>query len=506
MILLIYPPVAKPCEPPAGLARLSGALAMHGVEHRLLDANIEGLLHLLKMPLPSGKMDDTWTKRAFRNREPNLSSIRNARLYRNIDRYKKTVRDINRALGEVSPAGTSVGLANYGHEKLSPLKSRDLLTAAEQPELNPFFPYFRSRLEGIFSSKEPFVVGLSLNFLSQALCAFSMMGFIRRELPTVKVILGGGLVTSWLSNPQWRNPFSGLVDRLVAGPGEHQLLRFIGLDNTEGKMPMPDYGALPADIYLSPGFILPYSASSGCYWNRCEFCPEKAEGNPYVSISPKKVISDLKSLRDETNPSLIHLLDNAISPALLEALAAANIGVPWYGFARISTHLTDPDFCAALKRSGCVMLKLGIESGDEGVLGAMHKGTSVEIASTVLKNLKEAGIASYVYLIFGTPAETESAARNTLEFTAKHSDCMNFLNLAVFNMPVSVASASGLKTRRFYEGDLSLYADFDHPKGWDRRRVRAFLENEFRKHPAIAAVVKNEPPVFTSNHAAFFVL
>ena len=47
MIILIYPPVAKPCEPPAGIARLSGMLAGLGVEHRLLDANLEGLLYLL---------------------------------------------------------------------------------------------------------------------------------------------------------------------------------------------------------------------------------------------------------------------------------------------------------------------------------------------------------------------------------------------------------------------------------------------------------------------------
>ncbi len=45
------------------------------------------------------------------------------------------------------------------------------------------------------------------------------------------------------------------------------------------------------------------------------------------------------------------------------------------------------------------MLKLGIESGDQGVLDAMQKGISVEMASVVLKNLKRAGIGAYVYLI-----------------------------------------------------------------------------------------------------------
>ena len=505
MIILIYPPVAKPCEPPAGIARLSGMLRSLGVEHRLIDANIEGLLHLLRMPVPP-KKEDAWTRRAFRNRERNLSSIRDLGLYRHLDHYKRAVKDIGRALGEVSLSGIAMGLANYEDRGLSPVRSGDLLTAAERPELNPFYPFFRSRLEGLFHMKEPSVVGISVNYLSQALCAFSIIGFIRREFPRLKVILGGGLITSWLKNPRWENPFSSLIDHLVAGPGEHQLLLLLGLDAAGEKTWRPDYCSLPKDSYLSPGLILPYSASTGCYWNKCAFCPENAEGNPYVPIPTRQVISDLKALAEKTDPILIHFLDNAISPALLEALSSDIMAVPWYGFARIDRHLTDPDFCLELKRAGCVMLKLGIESGDQDVLDALHKGISVEMASVALKNLKKAGIDAYVYLIFGTPVETEASARKTLEFTVKHSNSIDFLNLAIFNMPACGVSDPSLETKRFYDGDLSLYTDFTHPDGWDRRRVRLFLENEFTRHPAVSAILKNDPPVFTSNHAPFFVM
>ena len=152
------------------------------------------------------------------------------------------------------------------------------------------------------------------------------------------------------------------------------------------------------------------------------------------------------------------------------------------------------------------MLKLGIESGDQHVLDRLDKGVSVDMASAVLRNLRNAGIASYVYLLFGTPEETESAGRKTLEFTVQHSNAIDFLNLAVFNMPVCGQNAAGVKTRSFYEGDLSLYTDFAHPHGWDRKRVRLFLEHEFRKHPAVSAILRNEPLTFTSNHAPFFVV
>ena len=53
-VLLIFPPIAKPCEPPAGIAVLSEALAEHNVEHTLLDANMEGMLSLLEKPYAMG--------------------------------------------------------------------------------------------------------------------------------------------------------------------------------------------------------------------------------------------------------------------------------------------------------------------------------------------------------------------------------------------------------------------------------------------------------------------
>jgi radical SAM superfamily enzyme YgiQ (UPF0313 family) len=100
---------------------------------------------------------------------------------------------------------------------------------------------------------------------------------------------------------------------------------------------------------------------------------------------------------------------------------------------RITQHLGDIDFCIALKRSGCIMLKLGLESGDQHVLDALRKGIKLEEASRVLMNLKKAGIAAYVYLLFGTPEEDLREARKTLEFVVNHHDQIHFLNLALFN-------------------------------------------------------------------------
>ena len=500
-MLLIHPPVVKPCEPPAGLARLAGALNHHQVQHEIVDANLESLFHRIQSPVTDV---DQWTGRAVRHLTSNLEALRMGRAFDNLDRYKRTVTDINRVVQKAQPQfGGTLSLVNYADNQLSPVRSADLIRAAENPEENPFFDWFSARLDSLLRDRPPSLIGLSVNYLSQALCAFAMAGYVRKRAWAAKIIMGGGLITSWLAGPDWRNPFEGLIDELVAGPGEGALLLSQGIAPI--KRPYcPDYSALMDNRYLAPGFILPYSASQGCYWSRCSFCPESAEGHRYRPIPPSQVMKDLKALIHQTRPVLIHLLDNAVSPALLRHLCKNPLPIPWYGFARITRELTDPDFCLALKESGCTMLKLGLESGDQAVLDRLNKGIELEVASKALGNLKTAGIATYVYLLFGTPAEDLASARQTLDFVVRHNQEIGFLNLAIFNLPRYGPDAGKMETEDFYEGDLSLYRQFKHPLGWHRSKVRHFLDREFKRHPAVAAILRRDPPFFTSNHAPFF--
>jgi len=501
-MLLIYPPVAKPCEPPAGIAYLAGALRSNGTSCKLLDANLEGQLYLLAA---AAEPDDTWGRRAYRGLASNLAALRSPEIFMNQGRYQRAVADVNRML-EHAGLGKNIGLslANYQDSALSPLKSDDLLRAAEHPEQNIFYAYFAKRLRKLLEKKHPRPVGLSLNYLSQALPTFAMVGFIRQIAPTLPIVLGGGLVTSWLRNPAWKNPFSGLIDHLVPGPGAETLLRILGRRYSTDNRHGPDFTGLPRTDYLAPGFILPYAASSGCYWNKCTFCPEKAEKNPYTVTSPEHVLHDVDLLIRQTNPVMLHFLDNAMSPALLNALTEKPLPLHWYGFARIHPALADVDYCLALRRSGCVMLKLGLESGNQDVLDAMHKGIDLTMVADALKSLQSAGIATYVYLLFGTPGESGAEARHTLDFIAAHADAITFLNLAIFNMPICSPEADTLEVSTFFAGDLSLYTDFVHPHGWDRQAVRRFLDREFKRHPAVAAILRRDPPHFTSNHAPFF--
>lgn len=501
-MLLVHPPIAKPCEPPASISKLAGALSHHNVRFRAWDACIESYYYLLNLPQ---ERFDTFTNRAYHHRTKNIDLFKSWSAYHNVERYKQTLKSIDRVLLMAGQEkGIRVSFANYIDDNLSPLRSSDLIKTAEYPETNIFYPFFKDRLHTLFEEEVPGIVGISLNYLNQALSSFAIIGLIRRMCPDIRIVLGGGLVTSWLQRPDWENPFEHWVDDFVSGPGESRLLEIADVQIGK-RFFTPDFRSLPLDTYFSPGRILPYSASSGCYYGKCDFCPEKAERNGYCPIPTDTVVSDLIEMKNNYSPALIHLLDNSVSPKLMSAIIDMSLDTPWYGFVRFTRHFTDEGFCRELKRSGCVMLQLGLESGSQVVLDNMNKGLDLEMAASALKTLKKAGIATYVYLLFGTPGETVKEARETMDFISRHSEYIDFLNLAIFNLPAFSPDAEILDTGKFYDGDLSLYVDFKHPKNWDRYKVRKFLDKEFRKQPGIFSIIKRDPPVFNSNHAPFFV-
>jgi len=501
-ILLINPPVAKLCEPPAGIARLAGSLRQHGVLCWVADLNLDCMLELIEYSKPE---DDTWSRRASKNKYRHLSDLRSPATYRSPDRYRRAVHDINRVISSFGRnSGHDISLTNFSESGCSPLISRNLSTAAEHYEKNPFYPSFSRLIDHLIKQHTPHYVGISMSYLSQAINGFAIVGYLKENYPDLVTIAGGGLITSWMRSQKRTNNFETIIDHFIAGPGEHALLQLFGKESSD-ILGTPDYRGFDFGRYLAPGPILPYATSDGCYWKKCTFCPDQAENTPYWQNKPERVTEELTDLTRIHKPVLLHFLDNAISPPLFKQLIENPPLVPWYGFARFERELEDAQFCKSLKDSGCIMLKLGLESGSQMVLNQMKKGTALGSVSRILENLEAAGIATYIYLLFGTPHEAENEALMTLDFVRDHHSAITFMNLAIFNMPVCSSDAAGV-SGRFSDGDLSLYCDFKHPRGWDRKSIRHFLQNTFRKDPLISPIILRDPPYFTSNHAPLLCL
>ena len=318
-IILIHPPLAKCSEPPAGIAKLSSCLKANGIRHDVIDANIEGILYLLQNTAGEDINNDRWTTRSVKNMGHNLVTLRDIATYQNHSRYQRAVLDVNHLLHTAGKSwSVDLSLADYHDPCLSPVKSANLISAAEKPQTNPFSLYFAKRLPAALEENPDFI-GFSLNYLSQALCTFAMIGFIKQIAPRQKTILGGSLVTSWIKLGVQKNIFGGLVDEIVAGAGEQKLLELLGVKDGLTNSP-PDYNSFPLEQYLSPGLILPYSSAHGCYWHKCAFCPETAEVNAYLPLETAQVTQELQVLTQQLNPSLIMHTSDIVNLRQLNAV------------------------------------------------------------------------------------------------------------------------------------------------------------------------------------------
>jgi hypothetical protein len=192
----------------------------------------------------------------------------------------------------------------------------------------------------------------------------------------------------------------------------------------------------------------------------------------------------------------IHFTDNALSPAVLETLSTTRTGALWFGFARFENLLENRHLVGHLRRAGCRMLQLGLESGSQRLLDVMRKGIRLNEAIRILKVLHGDGM----------PGESRDDALRTLEFVENHANWIDYLSCSITNLPHEFEYLEHLETFPFPGNgdDLSLYTDFRSAYGMDRRAARLFLERHFRRSPSIAEILSRTPLVFTSNHAPLF--
>lgn len=504
-LVLIHPPVSLPCEPPPGLALLAGRLRAAGARVEVMDASVEAL-HTMLTEVPDEAAEDIAGQRALGHRRRALDQLRGPEAYRNMDRHRSAVDTLRRVLALAARgAGARVDLGDFQDRTLSPFFHEHLLEAVGVPGRWPFARYLRDLAQEV-AAMSPRAVGLSINYLHQALPALALAGALREVLgDDTPILAGGGLVTCWRGRLE-PGALGPAVDRLVFGDGTEALLELLGLDGAQPAVEAarPDFSWVRRERYLSPGLVATMTTSEGCFWGRCRYCPEAELRRSPALHHGEALPVVMDEVYQKSGACLMHLTDSAVPPASLELLARRPWTTPWYGFTRFHPVLTRPDFCRDLRRSGCVMLQLGLESGSPKVLQRLNKGINLRQASEALAALAGAGIAVYLYVMFGTPGEDRGDARQTLRFVAEHAPHVGFLNTSLLNLPLSSPQEDDL-ARRPYPGapDLSLYEEFSHTDGWDRRAARQFLEREFARHPQVAPILRRTPAVFGANHAPF---
>jgi radical SAM superfamily enzyme YgiQ (UPF0313 family) len=159
--------------------------------------------------------------------------------------------------------------------------------------------------------------------------------------------------------------------------------------------------------------------SRGCP-HRCAFCSHAVWGHRCTARSPGNVTAEAWELRECWGYDAVHLFDDTLALSPRRALDIADglrsLGMTWRCFLRADQ--CTPALLHAMAVSGCAEVGLGVESGSQAVLDAVHKGETVAQQACAIADAKRAGLRVKAFLIVGLPGETWETIDDTARFLA----------------------------------------------------------------------------------------
>ncbi len=354
---------------------------------------------------------------------------------------------------------------------------------------------------------------------SSFLAGYEIARAIKAERPDTKVIFGGVHATSlW---PQLLAEYPA-IDFIAVGEGEGTLLDLVeaglkpgagipGLARRTGEgevrfggprplmedldvLPFPAYDKLNGfpEAYPLPLFSYPRApattliTSRGCPFT-CSYCDRSVFGSSFRAHSPGYLLDHLRFLKAHYGIRHVSIYDDNFTlkrervTAFCEGLLASGLGMTFNCIGR-AKNLDGPTL-KLMKRAGCWMINLGVESGDQEVLARHRSGSDAEALDRVIREAKAVGIRVKGLFMMGFPGETEESIRKTITYCmAKDFDEVNLTKFTPFpGAPIyATARASG----RFEEdwNKMNCVNFVYVPEGFTQERLEYWYAQFYRTY------------------------
>ena len=397
--------------------------------------------------------------------------------------------------------------------------SSDVLDAVQDTQVNVYRDVFDHILRPAIEAERPDVIGISIVLQQQLFSSMTFCALIKEQFPNIHVTIGGNTVTRLRDVlPEKSNLFT-LFDSAVIYEGETAFLQLVeaigaGRDLAEipnliyrdasgiqtslltyaedmASLPPPDFTGLPLEKYFVPDRILPYLATRGCYWGRCEFC-DHGEGYTagYRTKKIDQIIEEIRQLRDTYQTKHFHFTDESYPPALFRKLTRklveSNVEIAWTTHMRFEKSLLEDEVWKDAKASGCKYLHMGYESGNERVLKLMDKATTTDVIRKSLELSASAGIWNHVMGFFGFPGEKKEDALDSIRFLEDNKELVHSIGFGTFDLSKHTPVAKnpdkfGVTPYKNPDWDLALDYYFTVREGLSVEEAERVFE-EFEQH------------------------
>ena len=166
-------------------------------------------------------------------------------------------------------------------------------------------------------------------------------------------------------------------------------------------------------------YALNIATTRGCPY-KCNWCAKPIYGNRYNSRSPKRVVEEIKFLKEQHNVTNFWMCDDifGLKPNWVQEfdvlLKKENLEISFKIQSRADLLLKENSI-EALVNSGLKEVWIGAESGSQNILDAMDKGTTIEQIETATKLLQERGVRVAFFIQYGYLGETKADIDKTID-------------------------------------------------------------------------------------------
>ncbi len=256
------------------------------------------------------------------------------------------------------------------------------------------------------------------------------------------------------------------------------------------SLPLPARHLLPMDRYKIFGSSFPATSiitSRGCPYS-CDFCSVSAfYGAKWRPRSPEKIAEETQFLREQMNikatafvDDLFFLSNRRVKKLSVELSKIKDI----YWGATTRADKGDLELLTLMRRAGCRLVFVGVESGNQVILDQIHKKTTLNQIERYFDNIKKSRMDSLASVSFGFPGETKETIESTVNWIIKRLDP----SLALFTLatpyPGTEFYESMLAQGKIKEQDYSKYNLF-YPitelSGLTRDEMKTLTKNAYKR-------------------------
>ena len=195
--------------------------------------------------------------------------------------------------------------------------------------------------------------------------------------------------------------------------------------NDLDSLPFPARELMPNHLYSSVIALHPFTTmitSRGCPF-RCGFCFKQPSDAKVRWTSPSRVVDEMEHAIKTLKAKEIMFYDDTLTmkrehvEGICNEILERGIDIAWESPTRV--NCIDESLVRLMRKSGCIRLRYGVESGDHDTLKLMRKDISFRQVEKAFKLTHQAGMETFAYFIIGYIRETPDSIRRTISLAKK---------------------------------------------------------------------------------------